>query len=157
MQVYSMEMPVMPRLEVPTERLWFFVTESVFLIPECFDDEDIVDEVARYIDDPDIIFVAGDLAEDLEFLEDGAVSILASYSQVPNFLHEKVLGRGYNRPQKPGPSGQRPKDVPRPTHARPPRSNAVRPKRWSKKSLIGRTICARCGKRGHRAGVQKRA
>ena len=51
-----------------------FMTEALFLVPECFDDEDVMDEVSRYIDDPDIIFVAGDLAEDLEFLEDEAVS-----------------------------------------------------------------------------------
>ncbi len=59
-----------------------FMTESLFLIPECFDDEDVMDEVSRYIDDPDVIFVAGDLAEDLEFLEDEAVSIFANYGQV---------------------------------------------------------------------------
>jgi len=124
------------------------MTESLFLIPECFDDEDVMDEVSRYIDDPDVIFVAGDLAEDLEFLEDEAVSILANYGQVRNFLHKKVLGRGYNRPQRPGPSGQRPKDVPRQTYPRPQRSNAARPKRWSNKFLVTRSICARCGQKG---------
>jgi hypothetical protein len=122
-----------------------FMTESLFLIPECFDDEEVLAEVAKYIDDPDILFVAGDLGEDLEFTEDEAISILANYGQVRSFLHKKVLGRGFNRPNKPGPSGQRPRRPP----PRPPKANAARPKKWSKKFLISKSICARCGQKGH--------
>ena len=125
-----------------------FMAESLFLLPENFDDDELLDEVAQYIDNVDILYVAGDLADNLWLEEDEAVSILANYGQVRNYLHKKVLGRGYNRPSRPATrtppppraaSGQR----------RPRANNMARPKKWSKKFLISRSICARCGKKGH--------
>jgi hypothetical protein len=62
-----------------------FMTESLFLIPECFDenDDELMDELAKYIDDPDILFVAGDIGDDFQFEEDEAVSILANLRPSP--------------------------------------------------------------------------
>ena len=82
-----------------------FMQESVFLAPESFDDDQL-EELARYIDDPDIVFVAGDLSDDLVFEEDEADSILANYGQIRNYLHKKRLSRGYF-PQKRPQGGRR--------------------------------------------------
>ena len=94
-----------------------FMEESLFLLPESFDDP-LLDEVEKYIDNPEILYVAGDLSNNLWFEEDEAVSILANYGQVRTYLHKKLLGRGYNRPSKtqgrgggPPPRGQTPSTV----------------------------------------------
>ena len=94
-----------------------FLEESLFLLPESFDDP-LLDEVEKYIDNPEILYVAGDLSNNLWFEEDEAVSILANYGQVRTYLHKKLLGRGYNRPSKtqgrgggPPPRGQTPSTV----------------------------------------------
>ena len=55
--------------------------ESLFVLPEAFDDE-LLEEIAPYLDDPSILFVAGDLDEDMVFNEDEAVALLANYGQV---------------------------------------------------------------------------
>ena len=55
--------------------------ESLFLLPDNFD-SDLLYKVERYIDDPEILFVAGDLADDLWFEEYEAVSILGNYGQI---------------------------------------------------------------------------
>ena len=126
-----------------------FMEESLFLLPESFDDP-LLDEVEKYIDNPEILYVAGDLSNNLWFEEDEAVSILANYGQVRTYLHKKLLGRGYNRPSKTqGRGGGPPPPRSNSQHSRPPARNTGRPKRWTKSFLISRSICARCGKKGH--------
>mgnify|MGYP003323956860 CR=1 FL=1 len=55
-----------------------YLNESLFLLPEAFDEE-LLDEAAQYLDDPDYLFVAGDLSDEVELEEDEAVAILANY------------------------------------------------------------------------------
>ena len=55
-----------------------YLNESPFLLPEAFDEE-LLDEAAQYLDDPDYLFVAGDLSDEVELEEDEAVAILANY------------------------------------------------------------------------------
>ena len=47
-----------------------FMAESLFLLPESFDDDDLLDELSHFIDNTEILYVAGDLADDLWFEED---------------------------------------------------------------------------------------
>ena len=130
--------------------------ESLFLLPESFDDP-LLDEVEKYIDDPEILYVAGDLSNNLWFEEDEAVSILANYGQVRTYLHKKLLGRGYNRPSKTqGRGGGPPPPRSNSQHSRPPARNTGRPKRWTKSFLISRmrqerTLGSRMQKRARRA------
>ena len=93
--------------------------------------------------------ISGDLGDDRTFAEDEAVAIYASYSQARRYLHKRKLGRGFFRQSLPkgkskGPEGFRKgkrkgkRNVPR-----------ARLKRWTKTKLMRRSICARCGKKGH--------
>ena len=144
----AMESPGGSALE---DSFTFFMEESLFLDPESFNDEDVLDEFYRVKDDPDVLFVSGDLGEDLDFLEDEAVSILANYGQVRKYLHQKVLGRGFNRPNRPQ-NSSRGQGPPRNNYPRKPPNRklmSARPKKWSKKFLISKSICARCGQKGH--------
>ena len=79
-----------------------FMSESLFVLPESFDDA-LLDEIEPFLDDPEVLYVAGDMSNDIWLDEDEAVSILANYGQVRKYLHNKVLGRGLNRqrPQRP--------------------------------------------------------
>ena len=77
-----------------------FMSESLFVLPESFDDA-LLEEVEPFLDDPEILYVAGDMSNDIWLDEDEAVSIFANYGQVRKYLHNKVLGRGFNRPQRP--------------------------------------------------------
>ena len=108
--------------------------------PEEFDDQDI-EQVLKDYNNPEILSVAGDLADDVILSEDEAVAILANYGQVRQFLHKKTLARGYTRTPKP--SGGKP--FPR----RKTGNRSAPPKRWTKTHLMSRTKCARCGKEGH--------
>ena len=127
------------------------MAESLFLLPEGFDNE-LLDELEQHVDNPDVLYVAGDLSDDLWFEEDEAVSILANYGQVRKYLHDKVLGRGFNRRQRP--QQQRRGAPPPPARQaggtrRSAARNTCRPKKCSKTFFISRSICARCGKKGH--------
>jgi len=77
-----------------------FMSESLFVLPESFDDA-LLDEIEPFLADPEVLYVAGDMSNDIWLDEDEAVSILANYGQVRKYLHNKVLGRGFNRPQRP--------------------------------------------------------
>ena len=76
--------------------------------------------------------MAGDLADDLWLEEDEAVSILANYGQVRKYLHNNVLGRGYNRPSRPNTLQRRTPPPPRAASGqrRPQPGNMARPKKW---------------------------
>ena len=131
------------------------LAESLFLLPGSFDEE-ALQECSRYLDDPDVIFVAQDLSEHLQFEEDEAVAILANYGQVREYLSKQKLGRGFTSAQKPGAKGKG-KSGPRALMDRVPppptrtggNTTTARPKRWSRTSLMSRTKCARCGQVGH--------
>ena len=113
------------------------------------------------LDNPDVIYVAGDLEDDVVLSEDEAIAILANYGQVRQYLHKKALGRGFHKYPPPG-GGRKGKgkgkihgirraitdgsSVPPPPYKK---FNTARPKRWTKTSLMDRTKCARCGQRGH--------
>ena len=81
-----------------------FMQESLFVPPDNFDAE-ILAEAQKHADDPDVLYVAGDIPEDVILSEDEAVAILANYGQVMNFLHKKQLGRGFFRPGAQGQKG----------------------------------------------------
>jgi len=133
-----------------------FMIESLFVLPESFDDA-LLDEAAPYLENPEILFVAGDMADDVVLEEDEAVAILANYGQVRQYLHKKTLNRGFFKNKPPGGS--------KPFQPRRPPMKALtdggsnfknlagkftaRPKMWTKSSLVGRTKCARCGQVGH--------
>ncbi len=72
------------------------MTESLFLPPESLDDE-IVEEASQYSNNPDVVFVAGDLPDDAVLHEDEAVAVLANYGQVRQHFHKDKLLRGYFR------------------------------------------------------------
>jgi len=78
-----------------------FMIESLFVLPESFDDA-LLDEAAQYLDNPEILFVAGDMADDVVLEEDEAVAILANYGQVRQYLHKKTLNRGFFKNKPPG-------------------------------------------------------
>ena len=58
-----------------------FMTESLHLVPEDLNDE-ILEEMWKYIDDQNVIFVSGDIPDDMQFDEAEAVAICANYGQV---------------------------------------------------------------------------
>ena len=80
-----------------------FMNESLFVLPEAFDDE-LLMEMLPYLDDPNVLFVAGDLDDETIFEESEAVALLANYGQIRNYLHKKTLNRGFfkNRPPSTG-------------------------------------------------------
>ena len=44
--------------------IFIFMNQSLFLLPESFSDEDL-EEMLPYIDDPEVVYVAGDIPEDV--------------------------------------------------------------------------------------------
>ena len=54
------------------------------------------------LDNPDVIYVAGDLEDDVVLSEDEAIAILANYGRVRQYLHKKALGRGFHKYPPPG-------------------------------------------------------
>jgi len=133
-----------------------YMGESLFVLPEAFDD-DLLEEAAPYLDNTEILYVAGDLADDLVFSEDESIALLANYGQVRNYLHKKTLNRGFFKSTPPSNGKGGGKGAKKPLRAitngstpPPPRPhNTARPKMWDKASLIARTKCARCGQIGH--------
>ena len=104
------------------------------------------------------MFVAADLAQDLEFTEVEAVTILANYGQVRLYLHKKSFNRGFFRSKAHEAKGKsRGSAMKAITDRSPPKigspTSTGRPQRWFKSSLIARTKCARCGKIGHWARI----
>ena len=69
-----------------------FMQDSLFVMPEAFGDL-LLDEVMRDLHNPEVVNVAGDLAEDVILDEDEAVAILANYGQVPQYLHNGLEPR----------------------------------------------------------------
>ncbi|MEC8482419.1 MAG: C2HC-type zinc finger protein, partial [Pseudomonadota bacterium] len=116
-------------------------------------------EALPYLDNSEVIYVAGDMDDECILEEEEAMAILANYGQVRKYLHNKALNRGYFKSTPPGSkgsSGKRPfkaiTNGPNKSHPPPkpkfPRHNA-RPKMWQKSNIMARTKCARCGKVGH--------
>jgi hypothetical protein len=122
------------------------MAESLYIIPESFDDETF-HEAAVNSHDPDIVYIAGDISEDVLFKEDEAIAILANYGQVRNYLHKKTLGRGFFQPRAPTPGGKGGKKG-----GKGGKGGGIfnaRPKQVTRRFLTDRSICARCGKTGH--------
>ena len=65
-----------------------FMPESLFITPECFDDY-TWEEAMYYTDDDEVVFVAGDIRDDVVLTEDETIAILANYGQVRQCLHQK--------------------------------------------------------------------
>ena len=82
-----------------------FMNQSLFVLPEAFDDE-VLEEMLPYLDDPEVVYVAGDLPDDILLDEDETVAILANYGQVRNYLHKKTVGRGFFQPRAPSAGGK---------------------------------------------------
>ena len=134
-----------------------FMGESLFVLPEAFDDI-LLEEALPYLDQADILFVAGDISDDYILEEDEAVAILANYGQVRQYLHKKALNRGFFKSHPPRDAMKKPlkaiTDGRAPPPPRPPaggyrRFGTARPKMWSKNKLIANSKCARCGQKGH--------
>ena len=71
-----------------------FVPESLYVTPDSFDD-DLLEEAFPHLDNDDILYVSGDLTEDMEFDEEEAVAIFANYKSVRKFLHARAKNRGF--------------------------------------------------------------
>ena len=141
------------------EESLILMTQSLFVLPEAFgEDEELLEEALKTVDDPEVVYVAGDVREDIILTEDESMAILANYGQVRRYLHKKKLGRGFHRPKPPnakrkGGCNRRSSSQTRSTsirikHKFKKRRNPA-PKRWSKKKLMSRSKCARCGQVGH--------
>ena len=140
-----------------------FMNNSYFLLPETFDDDETLFAAIDDMHDTDAIWLPEDFPEEGGIPEDIFITVLANYGQVRKFLHSKALGRGYRNPQPPGTKGKGygkpgPKaitDKNRSSGPSPPAQrfkrpmNTGAPKRFSKRKLYSRTICARCGQDGH--------
>ena len=142
---------------------------SLYIIPEnfCYDDDltnaSMNDDT---LDNDDVVMVSGDIPEDHVFEEDDAVAICANWSQVRQFLHEEKLNRGYVKQKSlstssktktrtstkgskgSGKGGKGRKGKPRKNRFHKQR-NTARPKKWSKRRIMSKSKCARCGKVGH--------
>ena len=135
-----------------------YMHHSYFLLPEAFDNDELLYAAIDDLHDVDAIWLPEDFPEEGGIPEDVFVTVLANYGQVRKFLHTKALGRGFRRPQPPrtGANKFAPKAItdrnrtsgpPSAGHNR--RQNTGAPKRFSKRKLYSRTICARCGQDGH--------
>lgn len=121
------------------------MSESLFLSPESFEGE-VLEQAIKEVHDPETLFVASDMPEDVVLQEDEAVAIYANYGQVRTYLHKKKMGRGYFQPKAPG--GKAKGKVNQGKKFNKKRFNAP-PKLWTKSKLISRSKCARCGQVGH--------
>ena len=130
------------------ENTFCFMTESLFLVPEAFD-EDLIEEFMKYVDDVDILWVAGDISDDFDLTEDEAIAILANYGQVRKYIHKRALSRGFVRHSPPDSSRGKGGRGHGKGRGKGGFKRHARPKRWSKKFLMSRSTCARCGKKGH--------
>ena len=54
--------------------------QSLFASPEVYANDDIVTESVRYIDDEEVLLVAGDVPEDVTLEDYEAVAVHACYS-----------------------------------------------------------------------------
>ena len=63
------------------EEVLTFMQHSLFCTPESFDD-DMLEEWVEGWEDPEILWVSGDLDDDMEFSEDESVAILANYKKI---------------------------------------------------------------------------
>ena len=106
------------------------MTESLFVLPEFFDSELLV-EVCPYLNDDEIVYVAGDLDDAIVFEEEEAVAIQATWRQVRQYL-----------PRCPTADTTYLVKAPEQCHI-------PRPKRLTLETLLGRTVCARCRQIGH--------
>ena len=134
---------------------YIFISECYWTSPDSYDD-DLLAEFAECFYDSDAIFVPDDWLNVTEFDEDDVVTILANYGQVRKYLSDKAKARGFFSVRLPGkgkgkghahkmisnrPAKGKGKGKGKQRHARPVRS--------SKKWLISRSKCARCGQIGH--------
>ena len=68
------------------------------------EDDPITTYMSQDADNPDVVWLAGDIGDEEILEEDQAVAISASYGQVRKYLHSKRLGRGFFR--APAPKGK---------------------------------------------------
>ena len=117
------------------------MAESLFVLPEQFDDKSL-EEAIQCAGDDEVVFVAGDIPSNVILSEEETTAILANYGQVRQYLHQKKLSRGYYRQDR-GKGGGKGGNSGKTRTSGPP------PRKWTRQALIGRTKCARCGKVGH--------
>ena len=85
------------------------------------------------------------------------LTILANHGQLRKHLHRKSLSRGYKQQSAPRSSNGKPMKAITNGNHRPNNNqggsrrfgNTAPPKRFSKRRLFRRSVCARCGKTGH--------
>ena len=136
-----------------------YMRNSLFLLPEAFDTDELLHAAIEDVEDTDAIWLPDDFPEEGGIPEDVFITVLANYGQVRKFLHTKALGRGFRRPPPPRTGGSKfaPKAITDRHHRTPGppaagqnrRPNTGAPKRFSKRKLYSRTMCARCGQNGH--------
>ena len=131
--------------ETPT-----FWTQSLYLDPDDFTEEQS-EQVLKEVHNSEILYVAGDIPDDVVLEETEAVAILANYGQVRQYLHKKTLGRGFQQQKPPKGGGKAATKAGGARRPAPKGGNrrTAPPKKWSKAHLMARSKCARCGKMGH--------
>ena len=89
--------PPAPSFFAGPEQEFVFMENSLFLLPEAFEDEQILMAALDDLNDPDAIWLPDDFPEEGEIEEAILLTILANYGQVWKYLHRKVLSRGYKQ------------------------------------------------------------
>ena len=129
---------------------YVFIEECYWTAPESYDDE-LLEDFVDYFYDDDVIYIPDDwLAQD-DISEHDVVTILANYGQVRKYLTDKAKARGFFNVPRPGKGkgrGKSPSKGKGKGRGKGKHSHA-RPVRSSKKWLINRSKCARCGQVGH--------
>lgn len=70
------------------------LVESLLVLQDLFDD-DLLDSITEAdLHDPEVLFTAGDIPDDIQLIEDEATAILANYGQIHQYIHNKRLSRG---------------------------------------------------------------
>ena len=71
------------------EPVVMFMVESLFVVPERFDDEFLASKPGSDWHDPDVLYIVGDISDVVMLTEDEALAIFANSGQVKQHLHKK--------------------------------------------------------------------
>ena len=94
--------PVLPGSDCTSPPADFiFMERSLYLVPEAFEDEEVLFAAMDDLHDEDAIWLPGDFPEEGPIPEEVFVTIMANYGQVRKYLHRKALSRGYKKQNAP--------------------------------------------------------
>ena len=109
---------------------------SLYLVSDSFTDDFLDTVTLEEIEDPEVLFVAGDIPDDVVLSDEEANAIFANSKQVREDIKKRKLSRGYVEGKSVG-------------KGKKPYSGMAGPRKWTKTQLMQRTKCARCGQTGH--------